>query len=188
MPQSKVDDNQLLDKLTDVFRLHGYEGASLSTLSEATGLQRASLYHRFPGGKEEMAQAVLSRADDWFVSHVLAPLSEAGEPAKRVKQMAQRLDKFYNSGKFSCLLDSLSLSDTTNAIQQHVERSFTAWLEAMTGVASEAGASTAVARRRAADALVQIQGSLVFSRVTGDGRPFKRVLTSLPELLTGNDE
>ena len=186
MPPTKVNDNQLLDKLTEVFRLHGYEGASLSLISETTGLQRASLYHRFPGGKEEMAQAVLSKADEWFVNEILAPLSETGDPAKRVRKMAQRLDKFYDSGRCSCLLDSLSLGDATNALQQHVERSFNAWLETMAAVAGESGVNATTARRRASDALVQIQGALVFSRATADLRPFKRVLAGLPELLTGD--
>lgn len=185
MSPSKVDDNQLLDRLTEVFRLYGYDGASLSLISEITGLQRASLYHRFPGGKEEMALAVLSKVDHCFVSHILAPLSESGGPSKRVRKMAQRLDKFYSSGGRSCLLDTLSLSDATKAIQKHTQRSFNAWLEAMAAVARESGAKAAMARRRAADALVQIQGALVFSRATGDARPFKRVLTGLPELLTG---
>ncbi len=58
MPITKVTEEELLDRLTSVFRTHGFEGASLSLISKATGLQRASLYHRFPGGKEEMAKAV----------------------------------------------------------------------------------------------------------------------------------
>jgi len=53
---AKITDAQLTDALTDVFRTYGYEGATLSRISEATGLQRASLYHRFPGGKEAMAR------------------------------------------------------------------------------------------------------------------------------------
>jgi TetR/AcrR family transcriptional repressor of lmrAB and yxaGH operons len=186
MTPSKVDDNQLLDRLTEVFRLYGYDGASLSLISEVTRLQRASLYHRFPGGKEEMALAVLSKVDHWFVTHILAPLSEPGDPAKRVRKMAQRLDKFYNCGRHSCLLDTLSLSDATKAIQQHTQRSFNAWLDALTAIARESEVKTTMARRRAADALVQIQGALVFSRTTGDARPFKRVLAGLPTLLTGN--
>ncbi len=180
-----IDDDQLLDRLTEVFRVHGYEGASLSRISEATGLQRASLYHRFPGGKEEMAEAVLRRADDWFISHILAPLSDDQPPSQRVERMAKRLAHFYDSGEHSCLLDSLSLGDAEAALQCHVEQSFTAWLGAMTAVARAAGATAAVAKRQASDALVQIQGGLVFSRVTGDTRPFRRVLKNLPELLTG---
>lgn len=184
MAPSKIDDNELLDRLMDVFRLHGYEGASLSRISEATGLQRASLYHRFPGGKEEMAQAVMSRVDQWFAEHILAPLSGDGEPTKRVRKMASRLADFYESGRQSCLLDALSLGGETNALQQHVADSFNAWLGAMAAVAREAGASAAAARRRSQDALVQIQGALVFSRATGDARPFERVVARLPALLT----
>ena len=40
--------------LAEVFRERGYEGASLAALSEASGLGKASLYHFFPKGKEEM--------------------------------------------------------------------------------------------------------------------------------------
>ena len=57
MPITKVNEDELLDRLTDVFRTYGYEGASLSKISEATGLQRASLYHRFPGREGRHGQS-----------------------------------------------------------------------------------------------------------------------------------
>ncbi|MEP1982729.1 MAG: helix-turn-helix domain-containing protein, partial [Maribacter dokdonensis] len=59
MRPQKVLDIEILTGLTKVFRSRGYEGASLKELSEATGLKKASLYHRFPNGKQEMADAVL---------------------------------------------------------------------------------------------------------------------------------
>ena len=86
MPAKKITEDFLMDRLTEVFRLHGYEGASLSLIAEATGLKRASLYHRFPGGKEAMAEAVLQRADEIFVSHILAPLTGPGEPSARIQE------------------------------------------------------------------------------------------------------
>ena len=75
MPTSKVDPDDLIDRLLEVFRTVGYDGATLSKLSQATGLQRASLYHRFPGGKKAMAAAVLAHAGAWLDTHVLAPLT-----------------------------------------------------------------------------------------------------------------
>lgn len=50
---------EVIAQLTKVFRQYGYEGATLARLSEATGLGKASLYHHFPKGKEEMAAVVL---------------------------------------------------------------------------------------------------------------------------------
>ncbi len=184
MPVRKIDEDHLLDRLTEVFRLHGYQGASLSLIAEATGLKRASLYHRFPGGKKEMAEAVLQRADTWFVSHILAPLTEPGEPSARIREMANRLSDFYGGGHHSCLLDSLSLGDEDVAIRRHIERSFTAWLGALVGIARESGLSPATAKLRAEEALVHIQGALVMARATGETQPFARVLQNLPELLT----
>lgn len=186
MRPSKIDDTALIERLLDVFRTHGYEGASLSIIAKATGLQRASLYHRFPGGKEEMVEAALSRVDQVFESNVLAPLTEKGDPAARVRKMARRLGEFFSSGSRSCVLDTLSLGEATSPLLRHVQRSFVAWVAAMTAVARDAGARPQAARRRAEDALVSIQGGLVFSRATGDTKPFERALADLPATLVGS--
>jgi AcrR family transcriptional regulator len=53
---------ELIAILDDVFRRRGYEGATLSELSRACSLGKASLYHHFPGGKDEMANVLLRRA------------------------------------------------------------------------------------------------------------------------------
>ena len=67
----------VLAALVQTFRQYGYEGASLSMLSEASGLGRSSLYHYFPNGKADMAQAALNWVLDSFQQLVLAPLSQA---------------------------------------------------------------------------------------------------------------
>ena len=55
-----MDKPTLIRSLLNIFREYGYEGASLSKISERTGLGKASLYHHFPNGKQQMAQEVLS--------------------------------------------------------------------------------------------------------------------------------
>lgn len=188
MRPAKITDEKLLDRLTGVFRTHGYEGASLSRLVEATGLQRASLYHRFPGGKSEMAEAVLTWVDRWFVEHVFNPLGGPGPAEERVRRMADALSKFYVGGRKPCLLNTLSLGGNDNEIGRHVRASFGAWLESMAAVARESGAEAAEARRRAEEALIGIQGALVLVRIEGDHAPFERILNSLPALLSGGAE
>ena len=131
-----------------------------------------------------MAEAVLQRADDWFVSHILAPLTGPGEPSARIREMAKRLSEFYGGGCHSCLLDSLSIGAGNNPIHLHVEQSFTAWLGALVRVAKDSGLSPATAKRRAEESLIGIQGALVLARATGETKPFVRVLQNLPERLT----
>lgn len=185
MPRPRKSDSELFDALLQLFREHGYEGASLSRIAQATGLQRASLYHRFPGGKHEMALAVLERVHAQFANEVLAPLEGAGPPAARVRKAAQRIDAFYGGGQRACLFDTLSLGGQTNEIRALIARSMQAVADAFAGIAKEAGSRPARAKRLGREALVRIQGALVVARVSGDPRGFKDVLRELPELLVG---
>ena len=188
LPMSKITEPELLNRLTAVFRTHGYEGASLSKISEATGLQRASLYHRFPGGKAEMAEAVLSRAGEWLQAHALKPLTESGPPESRLRQMARKLDEFYEGGKQSCLLDALSFGVEEGGIRDHQRAAMQAWVDAIATMLRESGLPQRSARERAQDAVIRIQGSLVMARATGDPKPFRRTLRNLPQDLLRKPE
>src|SRR5262252_8758293 len=112
MRPAKISKNKLYGALSDVFRRKGYDGASYADLMKATGLVKASLYHRFPGGKEEMVDAILSDVDREFAEYVVKPAFEAGAPIVRARKMARRLREFYKSGQLWCLLDTLTLADS----------------------------------------------------------------------------
>jgi TetR/AcrR family transcriptional regulator, lmrAB and yxaGH operons repressor len=184
MPSRKVEPDHIMDRLTEVFRTVGYDGATLSKLSKATGLQRASLYHRFPGGKKEMAEAVLAQASAWLDTHVLAPLTGSGTPHARLQKMATALDRFYAQGGTSCLLDSLSFGEGHDIFHDHIRAAFAHWIEALAALVVEStGCPKAEARQRAEEAVLSIQGALVLARGTGNTQPFQRVLNNLPTLL-----
>ena len=63
MARAVAGRDEIVAQLAEVFRTHGYEGASLARLGAGTGLGKGSMYNFFPGGKEEMAQAVLTHID-----------------------------------------------------------------------------------------------------------------------------
>lgn len=180
--RATLDDEELLDRLGRVFREVGYAGASLTALSEATGLKKASLYHRFPGGKEQMAREVLEHAARWLEEEVLIPLRGDGEPRARLVAMARKLDSFYSGGKQACLLNMMSSAHIHEGpFVQPIKRVFRAWIDALAGVAREAGYDRGTAKARAERAVIHLQGALVLSRGTGTTRPFKELLKSLPD-------
>lgn len=184
MRPAKLPDKKLFERLTEVFRKKGYDGASYADLMKATGLVKASLYHRFPGGKEEMVVAILSEVDRHFADYVLAPAVEEGDPKQRARQMARRLREFYDSGRAWCLLDTLTLAEN-RATQAHAKKSMEFWVERFARVGRDAGLSAGVARKRAEEAVAEIEGGLVVARVLKNRRPFLRVLAGLPIKLTG---
>jgi TetR/AcrR family transcriptional repressor of lmrAB and yxaGH operons len=184
MRPAKVTDEQLYEDLAGVFRRKGYDGTSYSDIMEATGLVKASLYHRFPGGKEEMVNAILSRVDKEFVDYVLAPAFAEGNAQERAEQVAERLEEFYAGGKRWCLLDTLTLAESKETMS-HARSSMEFWVEAFARIARDAGVPRAEAKKRAQDSVAAIEGGLVASRVLQNQGPFLRAMAGLAERLTG---
>lgn len=185
-----VENDALIERLSDTFRSVGYEAASLTMLSQATGLKKASLYHRFPGGKEQMGSEVLLDARRWFVAHILEPLSGDGSPTTRITAMTRGLDCFYKGGEQACLLNLLSSPiGEVSPFKESVRQMFEAFVVALTSLVIEAGHSSTTARNRAERAVALIQGSLVLARGLGTTEPFRKALAALPnELLADTQE
>lgn len=182
----RIDDDTLLMHLSRVFRREGYEAASLGRLAEATGLKKASLYHRFPGGKAQMAREVLAAAQRWLDAHVLAPLQGDEPPAARIRAMTAELDRFYEGGTQACLLNILSSPPAEQGpFDDLVRGALTDWHAALVKTLRDHGLDADEAAARAQRALVLIQGSLVLARGLGTPAPFQDCLAQLEDELLG---
>ena len=184
MPQPQTPKDEIVDRLAAVFRQHGYDGASLKLLSDATGLGRSSLYHYFPNGKEDMAAAVLARADDWGLTH-LRPIIEDDLPAtEKARRIAAELSDFYETGERACLLELFAIGNAGDLFGDQVGRRMAGMGRIFARIAGEAGHGPEAAEQRAEDALIALHGGLVVSRAIGSTSPFRRVIDDLPRRLT----
>lgn len=181
MPPRSIDDAALADALAGVFARYGYAGATVNLLSEASGLGRSSLFHRFPGGKDEMVMAIIDRAAERY-NVALGPAFEDGSPYERAKQVAKALDDYYEGGTRSCLLVALSVSDGEN--RSTAGQCVDAWAEALTHIARDAGLTAKQADVVAMDAVGAIQGGMAIAATTGKTATYKRALQTLPDRLT----
>jgi TetR/AcrR family transcriptional regulator, lmrAB and yxaGH operons repressor len=77
-------------ELAQLFRRHGFGGLTLSNFEQQTGMARASLYYRFPGGKDSMARAVLAHIANTMQGAVLKKM-EAAEPAQALRILQRGL-------------------------------------------------------------------------------------------------
>jgi TetR/AcrR family transcriptional repressor of lmrAB and yxaGH operons len=184
MARSTVSDAELLNRSAEVFRTYGFEGTSLSRLSEATGLEKASLYHRYPGGKEQIALAVIEGTHAWLQQHVFEPLKVPGDPRKKIRIAIEQLRACYADGTLPCVFEVLSLAGGSTQLAEALKAALQAWIKAFTGIAKESGLPSAEARKRAEQAIIQIEGSLILGRVLGDTKAFRKALDELPALLT----
>lgn len=69
------DENAVLDRAAEVFWRHGYDGASLSALTSAMGINRPSLYATF-GNKEQLFRRAFARYHETRVATARAALDQ----------------------------------------------------------------------------------------------------------------
>lgn len=179
MPAALLPREEVLARLLSAFRDHGYDGASLAELSAQTGLGRSSLYHYFPGGKEDMAEQVLALLDEQLTTALFEPLRSKQTPARKLKTMLAAVSAFYEGGKKACLLERLCASVDRTRFQRPLTRAFTVWIEAVESLCVEAGLPAAIARRRAEDLVVRVEGALVVCAGMEDTGVFERTLDDL---------
>ncbi|MFC4949780.1 TetR/AcrR family transcriptional regulator [Pseudonocardia sp. GCM10023141] len=182
-PQT-VHDDELFDRLAQVFRIAGFEGASLGALAQGAQLQRASLYHRFPDGKTQMAEAVMRRVRVLF-EHAVEPMASDPDVTAGVIETGRRLSTIYGDGELACVLDTLTLSGAPESVRAIAADVTNVWIGGMAGAAMRGGATPEAARIAAEDAFAQLEGGLVLGRLLGDPATFRRAIDALPRLLLG---
>ncbi|MEQ8822849.1 MAG: TetR/AcrR family transcriptional regulator [Filomicrobium sp.] len=171
--------SDILPVLGEVFREHGFEGASLSIITKATGLGKGSLYHFFPGGKEEMVQAVLAEIHGWFEREVFEPLEKTKDADKAINTMFDAVLKYFNSGQRVCLVGALALSNTRDTFANAIRQYFKRWVMTLARALEKLGHSKPEAKALAEVMVLGIQGGLVLARASNDATIFKRAIKRL---------
>jgi AcrR family transcriptional regulator len=168
--------------LAEIFRELGYEGTSLSRVTERTGIGKGSLYHFFPGGKEEMAGAVLTEVDAWFEHAIYRPLRE-DDAHQAIAAMWANVNDYFRSGRRICLVGAFALDETRERFSAAIGNYFIRWVGALRSALMRAGCPEEEALALAEEAVAGIQGALVLSRALDDTAVFTRSLETLAKRL-----
>jgi AcrR family transcriptional regulator len=176
----KVENQLVINGLMSVFMTKGYDGASLNDLAEASGLKKASLYHRFPEGKKEIAAAVLTYVNEWIGENIYALLTNTSIlPRERLKKALENIDILYNKGENSCIIRAMSLDAGLEIFGEQVKETLQLWIDGFTELGSALGFSKEIATEKALQTLITIQGSLVVSKAWGATTAFQLALKTI---------
>ena len=164
--------------VAEVFRELGFEGATLSRITERTGLGKGTLYHFFPGGKDDMAKTILAEIDAG--SNAMCS-SRCGGMIRRRRSPA--------CGRRSTIISAPAGASAWSVPLRSKRRGtgfpkpssgyFSRWIEALRDALVRAGRDSESAALDAEDMVAGIQGALVLSRATGDRELFSRSLGRL---------
>lgn len=158
----------LLEKLSDIFRTYGYDGASMAVLSDASGLSKASLYHHFPDGKQEMAEKVLGEEGKRLQRLVLMPFNADVKASHALMDSLQGVGQFYNGEHPACLMNSVMHGTGIALFGSNIARVVSTWQRRYADAYAEICGDAQEGDEWAAYALERIQGSLIMCRVKNE--------------------
>lgn len=167
-----------------LFQAKGYHGAGLTEILTLAGAPKGSMYHHFPGGKEDLALAAL----DWLSGEVDAFLEGHRRAGAGGTWMALGMAEYCaaavaNSGGMNGSLVSVLAQDAVpgsprieSALRQTLER----WTSRLCEGFSADGAGDPAAKAR--QTLALMEGAMILARI--EGRP-QLVVEIVAESMTG---
>ncbi len=159
---------RILYASAELFRRQGYAGTGLKQIVGAADAPFGSLYHFFPGGKEELADEVLRAGGRFFLALYEAMAAEASDLATGIRDFFAGAGETLTATEYAdaCPIATVAgeIASTHDALRQATADAFESWLAALAEDAVEAGVDPAPARALALSLLALLEGAFLLCR------------------------
>lgn len=154
---------RLIAAAMSLFQAKGYHGVAISDILEATDLPKGSLYHHFPGGKEELAIAAVGFIAEEVDARLAAEFAKNKRAGAVLLELAHECVNWLRRSDYTQtpLLGLLAASPGESALTQAICDAQKRWLarfEAALG-------GTEDAHDKACLALASLEGGISLARM-----------------------
>lgn len=152
---------------------------SLSEVLELTGTPRGSIYHHFPGGKDEMIAAAVDLAGDHAINLINA--SEGLGVVEVTTRFVSVWRAVLVQSEFAAGCSVLAVTVSTDSVDllRHVSGVFQNWRIQLANVLHIGGLTESCAERFATVLIAATEGAVVLSRAEKSLEPFELVAADL---------
>ncbi|MER7970461.1 TetR/AcrR family transcriptional regulator [Streptomyces sp. NPDC096080] len=158
-----------------LFQRRGYEGTGIKLIAQEAEATLGSVYHFFPGGKEELAVAAIQHGDREFAEMLNAGLARSDDPAVAVEECARALASALRESDWAdgCPVTATALETLgrTPSIQQACLEALRNWQDVLAAKFLASGFDGQEARELACTVLSALEGAEVTSQVFRSEEP-----------------
>ncbi|MER6947172.1 TetR/AcrR family transcriptional regulator [Nonomuraea sp. NPDC000554] len=174
MPPTK---DRIMDASAGLFRRQGYTGTGLKQIVAEAGAPFGSIYHFFPGGKEQLGAEVVRRSGALYGQLFAAVMDAASDPVTGVRDFfagaARTLVDTGYADACPIATVALEVASTNEPLRQATAEVFTDWIATGTAFFTRAGVSQREARELVVAMLAALEGAFVLSRALRSTEPLK---------------
>ncbi len=179
--EGRMDDtrDRMLDGAIRLLATDGVRGASLGKMLAATGAPRGSIYHHFPGGRDQLFSEALERTtgrhDRWVEAHA-GPTAESVAAAFLDFWKAVLEGSRFESG---CPVLAVAVSAPDGQLFDKAGSVFASSMDHLAALFEERGVPRADAADFATVLVASAEGAVVLARLQRSLRPLELVAGTL---------
>ena len=159
---------RILYASAELFRRQGYAGTGLKQVVAQAQAPFGSLYHFFPGGKEQLAEEVLRTGGRFFLALYESIAESTSDLPTAVRDFFAGAAETLRSTDFAdaCPIATVAgeVASTHDVLRKASADVFESWLAALAEDAVEGGVAPARARALALSVLAMLEGAFLLSR------------------------
>lgn len=173
MPRNSDARIRTIGAAATLFRKNGYAATGMNHIVDEAHAPRGSLYHHFPGGKEELAVAAIEHATadvneliDWAIAR------GADSPHDTIEALGRGLARWLEDSHFEdgCPIATIALETAhiSEPLRSATHRSYTHWIDQLTEHLVAHGHDPEHAIPLARTIIAGLEGSLILARCARD--------------------
>lgn len=159
----------------DLYRRQGYTGTGMKQLAAEAEAPFGSIYHFFPGGKEELGEEVIRRAGGMYALLLPAVFDPAPDPVTGVRTFFTLAGEHLEASGWqdACPIATVALevSGTSEPMREACADVFTGWVEAGTARFTAEGLDPEDARAFTLAIVAALEGAFVLARALRSTEP-----------------
>ncbi|MCM2388832.1 TetR/AcrR family transcriptional regulator [Streptomyces albipurpureus] len=178
---------RIVHAASTLLQRQGYESASVKLIAGAAKASPSSVYHFFPGGKQELAIEAMRYGAQEFSDLLTAGLSSSPDPAQATAACALLLADTLKESDWAdgcpIAVTALETIGRVPGLQQAATEALVHWQELVTAKLESSGIAPAAARSLAGTVIGMLEGAELLSRVSGDDTPLREAAVHLAQLV-----
>jgi TetR/AcrR family transcriptional repressor of lmrAB and yxaGH operons len=178
---------RLLDTASKLFRSQGFHATGLDQILRRSRTPKGSLYHYFPGGKDQLAIETLQYVACEQGQTMSAIFSSQIDPLETLQTFFEHTAENLLMSDFrdGCPIAAVTLEVASDrpSVREACRQGFQTWLEVLVQHLNRAGLSKARAKSIATLVLASLEGGLILSRAQKSVEPIRSITSELAQVI-----
>jgi AcrR family transcriptional regulator len=168
---------RILETTAELFRRHGYTGTGMKQIVAAAEAPFGSVYHHFPGGKEQLCREVIRSAGAMYYELFEVIVSGAPDVVTGTRDFFAGAAATLEATDYAdaCPIETVALevASANETLRRATAEVFESWIAGVAGRYAEAGIDAQRSRSLAIEVINALEGAFVLSRAMKSPEPLE---------------